>query len=147
MATDTPQATLLARYLRTLDDAAPHPAAAAFYASLDALHSISPVISAAILQELADQRQNLKLIASENYSSLATQLASGNLLTDKYAEGYPAHRFSAGCDSIEAIESEFVILSILSWIWSFSRPMPSLLRRQLVRELLHDNRSRHRWMD
>ncbi len=106
MAMDTPQATLLTRYLQTLNGAAPHPAATAFYASLDHLNSVSPTIVTAILQELADQRQNLKLIASENYSSLATQFASSNLLTDKYAEGYPAHRFYAGCDNVDAIESE-----------------------------------------
>src|SRR6185312_2146082 len=55
-------------------------------------------------QELADQRSNVKLIASENYSSLAVQQAMGNLLTDKYAEGYPWHRFYAGCDNVDAIE-------------------------------------------
>jgi glycine hydroxymethyltransferase len=48
----------------------------------------------------------MKLIASENYSSLAVQLAMGNLLTDKYAEGYPQHRFYAGCDNVDTIESE-----------------------------------------
>jgi len=106
MATNTTQATLLTRYLQTLNGAAPDAAATAFYASLDLINRTSPTIAAAILQELADQRQNLKLIASENYSSLATQLASGNLLTDKYAEGYPAHRFYAGCDNVDVIESE-----------------------------------------
>ncbi|MDR1748071.1 MAG: glycine hydroxymethyltransferase, partial [Spirochaetaceae bacterium] len=46
-----------------------------------------------------------KLIASENYCSLAVQSAMGNLLTDKYAEGYPAHRYYGGCENIDAIES------------------------------------------
>ena len=54
--------------------------------------------------ELADQRRNIKLIASENYSSLATQCAMGNLLTDKYAEGIPHHRFYAGCDNVDSVE-------------------------------------------
>jgi glycine hydroxymethyltransferase len=106
MATNTTQAPLLTRYLQTLNGTTPDAAATAFYASLDLISRTSPTIAAAILQELADQRQNLKLIASENYSSLATQLASGNLLTDKYAEGYPAHRFYAGCDNVDVIESE-----------------------------------------
>ena len=44
------------------------------------------------------------MIASENYSSLATQCAMGNLLTDKYAEGIPHHRFYAGCDNVDSIE-------------------------------------------
>jgi glycine hydroxymethyltransferase len=64
------------------------------------------LVADTILQELRDQRQNLKLIASENFSSLAVQLAMGNLLTDKYAEGYPQHRFYAGCDNVDVIESE-----------------------------------------
>ena len=46
----------------------------------------------------------LKLIASENFSSLAVQLSMGNLLTDKYAEGFPHHRFYAGCDNVDEIE-------------------------------------------
>src|SRR5579859_5051486 len=101
-----PQPTLLTRYLNSLKGAAPHSAAAAFYASLDHVNMVSPSIGAAIIQELHDQRTNLKLIASENYSSLATQLAHGNLLTDKYAEGFPGHRFYAGCDNVDTIESE-----------------------------------------
>ncbi len=103
--TSRPQ-TLLTRYLETLNGAPIQTAAAAYYASLDQTASVSPSIAAAIIHELRDQRQNLKLIASENYSSLTTQLTTGNLLTDKYAEGYPYHRFYAGCDNVDAIESE-----------------------------------------
>jgi glycine hydroxymethyltransferase len=66
----------------------------------------SPLVADRIIRELNDQRSNLKLIASENYSSLATQLAQGNLFTDKYAEGYAGHRFYAGCDNVDAIEEE-----------------------------------------
>lgn len=79
-------------------------AAIAYLATLDYLQSVAPDISEAILQELRDQRSYLKLIASENYSSLAVQLAMGNLLTDKYAEGYPQHRFYAGCDNVDRVE-------------------------------------------
>ncbi len=61
-------------------------------------------VARSIVRELADQRSNIKLIASENYSSLATQCAMGNLLTDKYAEGIPHHRFYAGCDNIDSVE-------------------------------------------
>ncbi len=78
--------------------------AIAFLASLDVIAKKSPIIAKAILQELKDQRSFLKLIASENYSSMAVQLAMGNLLTDKYAEGYPYHRFYAGCQNIDKIE-------------------------------------------
>ncbi|HVJ21964.1 MAG TPA: glycine hydroxymethyltransferase [Polyangiaceae bacterium] len=96
----------LSRYLESLRGQPINPGTAAFLASLDQVAVTSPSIAAAIVQELRDQRQNLKLIASENYSSLSVQLAMGNLLTDKYAEGFPQHRFYAGCDNVDAIESE-----------------------------------------
>ena len=51
------------------------------------------------------------MIASENYSSLAVQLAMGNLFTDKYAEGYPYHRFYAGCENVDAVEGRAVELA------------------------------------
>jgi glycine/serine hydroxymethyltransferase len=58
-----------------------------------------------ILRELADQRTKLKLIASENFASPAVLLAMGNWLSDKYAEGSPGHRFYAGCENVDTIES------------------------------------------
>ncbi len=76
----------------------------AYLASLTKVAEVSPAIAASTVQELEDQRSNLKLIASENYCSLSTQLAMGNLLTDKYAEGFPHHRFYAGCDNVDDIE-------------------------------------------
>lgn len=79
-------------------------AAIAYLAALDHIDTVAPKISSSIEQELRDQRSHLKLIASENFSSLATQLAMGNLLTDKYAEGYVHHRFYAGCENVDAIE-------------------------------------------
>lgn len=80
--------------------------AIAFLASLDHLESHSPKIASCIRNELLDQRTHLKLIASENFSSLAVQQAMGNLLTDKYAEGYVHHRFYAGCANVDDIEEE-----------------------------------------
>ncbi len=76
-----------------------------YLAALTQVAAIAPDIAAAIVRELRDQRDNLKLIASENYCSLATQLAMGNLLTDKYAEGFPEHRFYAGCSNVDDIET------------------------------------------
>jgi glycine hydroxymethyltransferase len=76
-----------------------------YIANLTEVAKVAPLVAQTIVQELVDQHQNLKLIASENYSSLATQLAMGNLLTDKYAEGFPRHRFYAGCDNIDAVEA------------------------------------------
>jgi len=81
------------------------PAATAFQASLEVIRAVFPDIADAIVKELKDQRKNLKLIASENFCSLPVQLAMGNLLTDKYSEGYPGHRFYAGCENVDAIES------------------------------------------
>jgi glycine hydroxymethyltransferase len=78
--------------------------AQAFLANIRAVTSVSPEVARAIVQELIDQRTNLKLIASENYCSLAVQSAMANLLTDKYAEGVPYKRFYAGCDNVDHIE-------------------------------------------
>ncbi|NGX32884.1 MAG: Serine hydroxymethyltransferase [Candidatus Anoxychlamydiales bacterium] len=78
--------------------------AIAFFASLDSVNEIYPQVAEDILKELKDQRSYLKLIASENFSSLATQLSMGNLLTDKYSEGYVKHRFYAGCENVDNIE-------------------------------------------
>jgi glycine hydroxymethyltransferase len=86
-------------------------AAIAFMASLDAIQEHSPHIAHAIVKELKDQRSHLKLIASENFSSLPTQLAMGNLLTDKYSEGFVQHRFYAGCDNVDAVEEEAASLA------------------------------------
>lgn len=83
-------------------------AAIAYMASLDAVGEAFPEIANSIVQELKDQRSHLKLIASENFCSLPVQLAMGNLLTDKYSEGYVGHRFYAGCENVDAVEGEAV---------------------------------------
>lgn len=80
-------------------------AAIAYLAALDHIQKENPEVAFGIVKELQDQRTHLKLIASENYSSLATQLTMGNLLTDKYSEGYPYHRFYAGCENVDKIEA------------------------------------------
>ncbi len=100
-----PQMTNLKKYLNKVPEDQRSSAAIAYLAALDHIQTESPAVSKAILQELKDQRSHLKMIASENFSSLAVQLAMGNLLTDKYAEGYPFHRFYAGCDNVDFIEN------------------------------------------
>lgn len=95
----------LKKYFENTKESERSTAAIAYLASLDHIESSEPKVSHAIIQELKDQRSYLKLIASENYSSLAVQLAMGNLLTDKYAEGYPFHRFYAGCENVDTLES------------------------------------------
>ena len=95
----------LKRYLAQTEPDKMDPGAVSFIAGLDAVSAVSPETARAITQELADQRSYLKLIASENFCSMATQAAMGNLLTDKYAEGFPGHRFYAGCDNVDDVES------------------------------------------
>jgi len=85
-----------------------NPAVLGYLASLEHIGHTSPQIVEAILSELKDQRQCLKMIASENYSSLAVQLSMGNLLTDKYSEGFPRKRFYAGCENVDLVEEEAV---------------------------------------
>lgn len=97
---------LLSLYFSSTKEEDRSKAVIAFLAGIDHIAASSPSIASHILGELNDQRHFLKMIASENYSSLAVQLAMGNCLTDKYAEGYPHHRFYAGCEHIDAIEDE-----------------------------------------
>lgn len=94
----------LENYFQKVPSAKRTSSAIAFMASLDSIHQEFPLVAEKIVQELKDQRSHLKLIASENFSSLPVQLAMGNLLTDKYSEGYPHHRFYAGCENVDAIE-------------------------------------------
>lgn len=96
--------SLLQKYQTKNSPAKQKSAVIAYLAALDHIHEVAPHVADSIIQELKDQRSHLKLIASENFSSLAVQLAMGNLLTDKYAEGYPHHRFYAGCDNVDALE-------------------------------------------
>lgn len=80
-------------------------ASAAYRAALQVVESVEPRIAAATRKELADQRDSLKLIASENYASPAVLLTMGTWLSDKYAEGTIGHRFYAGCQNVDTVES------------------------------------------
>ncbi len=82
----------------------PSPAMLAYVANLQQVAAVGPEIAASTVKEIENQRRHLKLVASENYCSLSVQSAMGNLLTDKYAEGYPEHRYYGGCDNIDAVE-------------------------------------------
>lgn len=94
----------LNNYLQNTPEKKRQSAVIAYLAALDHLSTVAPEVASSIIQELKDERSHLKLIASENFSSLAVQLAMGNLLTDKYAEGYPHHRFYAGCNNVDTVE-------------------------------------------
>jgi len=63
-----------------------------------------PEVGAAMARELARQRRNIELIASENLVSPAVMAAMGSVLTNKYAEGYPGKRYYGGCECVDEAE-------------------------------------------
>ena len=64
-----------------------------------------PELWAAMAGEIDRQRNGLEMIASENYTSPAVMQAAGSVLTNKYAEGYPAHRYYGGCEFVDVAEN------------------------------------------
>lgn len=68
------------------------------------IESADPEVFSAIEDELKRQQTHLELIASENFVSEAVLEASGSILTNKYAEGYPAHRYYGGCEYVDVVE-------------------------------------------
>ena len=95
----------VALYLAKTDPARVDNALLGYLCALEQVAAVQPDIAASIVKELESQRSRVKLIASENYCSFAVQMAMGNLLTDKYAEGMPARRFYAGNENVDAIET------------------------------------------
>lgn len=95
----------LQNYLSSLPQEKISPAMVAYVANLQEVAAVGPEIAASVVNEIENQRSHLKLIASENYSSLNVQATMGNLLTDKYAEGYPDHRYYGGCVNVDAVET------------------------------------------
>ena len=81
------------------------PVSIAYRSAMEVIAAAEPDVAGAIVGELESQRRQLKLIASENYASPAVLLAMGNWLSDKYAEGTPGHRFYAGCEMVDRIET------------------------------------------
>lgn len=69
------------------------------------LADIDPEVSGALARELDRQRNTLELIASENIVSRAVMEAQGSVLTNKYAEGLPGHRYYGGCSCVDVAES------------------------------------------
>ena len=70
----------------------------------DFLRDSDPEIFQAMAGELTRQRDHLELIASENFVSPAVMAAMGSHLTNKYAEGYPGHRYYGGCEYVDVVE-------------------------------------------
>jgi glycine hydroxymethyltransferase len=70
----------------------------------DALRRVDPEIFDAIAAEEKRQRENIELIASENFTSRAVMEAQGSVMTNKYAEGYPRKRWYGGCENVDIAE-------------------------------------------
>ena len=68
------------------------------------VQAADPEVGAAMQRELGRQRENIELIASENIVSPAVMAAMGSVLTNKYAEGYPGHRYYGGCQFVDEVE-------------------------------------------
>ena len=68
------------------------------------LHSVDAEIAQVIRAETGRQQENIELIASENFTSPAVMQAQGSVLTNKYAEGYPAKRWYGGCEHVDVAE-------------------------------------------
>ena len=72
---------------------------------MSSLERFDPEVYRAIHMETKRQAENLELIASENFVSEAVLEAQGSVMTNKYAEGYPSHRFYGGCEYYDVVES------------------------------------------
>ena len=72
--------------------------------TLDDIKSVDNEIASAICDEFNRQNSHIELIASENWVSPAVMSAMGSVLTNKYAEGYPAHRYYGGCSCVDVVE-------------------------------------------
>jgi glycine hydroxymethyltransferase len=72
---------------------------------MGSLSQADPEVSCIIDQEVKRQKETINLIASENYTSRAVMEAQGSVLTNKYAEGYPATRYYGGCTNYDALEN------------------------------------------
>lgn len=72
--------------------------------SLDEIKLVDPEIAEAIVAEQERQNSHIELIASENWTSKAVMAAMGSPLTNKYAEGYPGHRYYGGCGCVDVVE-------------------------------------------
>ncbi len=71
----------------------------------DVVRRVDPEIAAVLDSELARQRDQLEMIASENFTSPAVMEAMGSTLTNKYAEGYPGKRYYGGCVNVDVAET------------------------------------------
>ncbi|HHW41902.1 MAG TPA: serine hydroxymethyltransferase [Syntrophomonadaceae bacterium] len=69
------------------------------------LMPVDPEVAAAIRSEARRQQEKIELIASENFVDRAVLAAQGSVMTNKYAEGYPGHRYYGGCEYVDVVEN------------------------------------------
>nr|WP_231104914.1 serine hydroxymethyltransferase [Haloechinothrix halophila] len=69
------------------------------------MSTVDPEIAAAVDAELRRQQSTLEMIASENFAPVSVLEAQGSVLTNKYAEGYPAKRYYGGCEHVDVVEN------------------------------------------
>ncbi len=72
--------------------------------TLEDIQAVDTEVAAAITAEMARQNSHIELIASENWVSPAVMSAMGSVMTNKYAEGYPGHRYYGGCECVDVVE-------------------------------------------
>ena len=72
---------------------------------LSSIKAQDPELYEGLEKEFNRQQNNIELIASENFVSENVMLAAGSVLTNKYAEGYPAHRYYGGCQFVDIAET------------------------------------------
>lgn len=69
------------------------------------MRAVDADVAEVISLERQRQEENIELIASENFTSAAVMEAQGSVLTNKYAEGYPAKRWHGGCEHVDTAET------------------------------------------
>ena len=100
-----------------------------------------PELAAAMDRELARQRENIELIASENIVSPAVMAAMGSILTNKYAEGLPGKRYYGGCAYVDEVENIAIQRACKLFGAKYANVQPPLRRTGQSGRLLRPARS------
>jgi glycine hydroxymethyltransferase len=91
----------------------------------DTVEVSDPALAAAIGRELKRQRDEIELIASENFVSRAVLEVTGSMLTNKYAEGYPGRRYYGGCQYVDEVETLAIERASKLFNCAFANVQPS----------------------
>ncbi len=95
---------------------------------MEILKQADPEVFAAIAAEERRQRDELELIASENYTSAAVMEAVGSVLTNKYAEGLPGRRYYGGCEFVDTCRNAWPSTRVKTPLRRRARQRPAPLR-------------------